>query len=41
MSADARASRIAELQKMPAMKLKATAKRLGVPPVAVGQPERK
>ena len=37
MSTEARACRIAELQKMPAMKLKATAKRVGVPSAQIGE----
>jgi hypothetical protein len=37
---DKRAVRKAELEKMPAMKLKATAKRVGVPTVPIGQPAR-
>ena len=38
--ADQRATRKAELEAMPALKLKATAKRVGVPIVAAGQPAR-
>ena len=40
ISADQRAVRKAELEAMPAMKLKATAKRVGVPIVPAGQPAR-